>query len=455
MADRAFDVIVIGAGPAGEVAAGRIAERSTKSVAIVERELIGGECSFYACMPSKALLRPQELRGELARVPGVCDRSPALDVERILARRDEVIHRLSDESQLPWLRERKVELIRGQAQLDGELRVRVGDELLTANEAVIVATGSGAALPPIPGLAQARPWTNREATTATRPPESLVVLGGGPVGCEMAQAWRSLGSEVSIVEAAERLLPAEEPFAGKQVAEALEADGAKVRLGTKASSVRREGERTTVALDDGGEVSGERLLVAIGRTPRTDDLGLESVGIDPGAPIAVDDRLRSPGRSWLYAIGDVNGRALLTHMGKYQARIAADAILGLDVRLRVDGRRCPRVAFTDPEVAAVGHTLASAEAEGLPAKAIDLTTSGSAGASFRGHDAPGTTRFVLDSERRLLLGATFVGFETAEMLHAATIAVAGEVPLETLAHAVAPFPTRSELWLFLLEAAGL
>jgi pyruvate/2-oxoglutarate dehydrogenase complex dihydrolipoamide dehydrogenase (E3) component len=455
MPGHAFDVIVIGAGPAGEVAAGRIAERSDLTVAIVEEELVGGECSFYACMPSKALLRPQELRKELERVPGVCEDPPPLDVDAILARRDEVIYQRSDDAHLPWLEKRKIELIRGKATLDGERRVLVGEDAYEARKAVVIATGSKASLPPIDGLSEAKPWTNREATTAEQAPASLIVLGGGPVGVEMAQAWRSLGCEVTVIEAESSLLPSEEPLAGEALMQALREDGVDVRVGTKAKSVRRQGEQTIVTLDDGDEVSGERLLVAIGRKPRTEGIGIESVGLVPGKPIEVDEHLRCAAQPWLYAVGDVNGRVLLTHMGKYQARIVADAIMGVPAAtLRVDGHRSPRVTFTEPQVAATGHTLASAKEAGIAAKAIDLPTSGSPGASFHGRETPGTTRFVLDTDRDVLVGATFVGFETAEMLQAASIAIAGEVPLSTLVHAIPAFPTRSELWLAMLEDCG-
>jgi len=454
MTDDGFDVIVIGAGPAGEVAAGKLAERG-RAVALVERELVGGECSYWACMPSKALLRPGELLDEIARVPGVADDAPArgIDAARALRRRDEVIHELDDASQLPWLEQRGVTLLRGQARLAGELRVALepaGGEarVLEAREAVIVATGSSALLPPIPGLAEAQPWTNREATTADAVPETLLVLGGGVVGVELAQAWSTLGARVTLVEAADRLIAREEPFASMQVAEGLQARGVELRIGARATSVERGADgRVTVALEDGERLSGDELLVGIGRRVRTDDLGLETVGLAPGEPIAVDEQLRVADQPWLYAIGDVNGRAQLTHMGKYQASVAADAICGGALRLRSDGPLSPRVIFTDPSVAAVGHTLASAQAAGIAAQAVDRDTSGTAGASFHGRNAPGTTRFVLDAERELLVGATFVGPEVAELLHAATIAIVGEVPLATLAHAVPAFPTRSELWL--------
>jgi dihydrolipoamide dehydrogenase len=329
-----------------------------------------------------------------------------------------------------------------------------GEEVVhEARDAVIVATGSSALLPPIPGLAEAEPWTNREATTADEVPAELLVLGGGVVGVELAQAWASLGARVTLIEAADRLIAREEPFASMQVAEGLQRRGVELRIGASASGVARGDDgRMTVTLEDGEELSGDRLLVAIGRRVRTDDVGLETVGVEPGKPIEVDDALRAPGQSWLYAIGDVNGRAQLTHMGKYQARVAVDAICGGSLRVRRDGLLSPRAIFTDPGVAAVGHTLASAQQAGIAAHAVDRDTSANAGASFHGRNAPGTTRFVLDTERELLVGATFVGPDVAELLHAATIAIVGEVPLATLQHAIPAFPTRSELWLDLRAA---
>lgn len=453
--EREFDVVVIGAGPAGEVAAGRLASRGGRSVAIVERELVGGECAFYACMPSKALLRPAEALAEVLRVPGAAEAvTGALDVAAVLARRDEVIHGLDDASQLEWLSDRGITLLRGSATLDGERRVVVGDDVLLAREAVVLAVGSGAAMPRIPGLAEAGAWSNREITTAREVPGRLLILGGGVVGVEMAQAWGSLGSRVTVIEALPSLLDREEPFVGDEVGRALGVLGADLRFGAKAVAVRHDDSGITVSLEDGSSVVGDRLLVAVGRRPLSAGIGLASVGLPDGGFVEVDDGLQVPGLPWLYAVGDVNGRALLTHMGKYQARIAADRILGASgarVLPRVDGADAPRVIFTDPEVAAVGMTAAAAVEAGIDTLVIDLPTGGTAGGSFVGRGAPGTSRFIVDRARQVLIGVTFVGPGVNDFLQAASVAVVGEVPLSRLAHAVAPFPTRSELWLKFLE----
>jgi pyruvate/2-oxoglutarate dehydrogenase complex dihydrolipoamide dehydrogenase (E3) component len=457
MAEREFDVIVIGAGPAGEVAAGRLG-RSGLAVALIEQHLVGGECSYYACMPSKALLRPGELVAEVERVPGVRERlDGGPDPEAVLRRRDEVIHDRDDSTQLPWLESRGVELVRGRAQFTGERSVSVGTDTLNARRAVIVATGTAAAVPPIEGLAEARPWTNREATTAERVPQRLLILGGGVVGVELAQAWASLGASVTVVEAQPRVLFGEEPFVSDEVAAGLRAGGVDVRAGVEAVGASRgESGQVSLALESGDEVRGDELLVAVGRRPRSDDLALEAAGVRGGGYLEVDDRLRVEGAGdWLYAIGDVNGRSLLTHMGKYQARIASDVILGKEAGAFADRIGSPRVVFTEPQVAAVGRTLAAAEEAGIRARAVDVKTSANAGASFVGRNAPGTSRLVVDEERGVIVGATFVGPEIAESLQAATIAVIGEVPMDRLAHAVPAFPTRNEIWLYLLEEYGL
>ena len=422
-------------------------------VALVEQHLVGGECSFYACMPSKALLRPQEIVREAGRIPGVTATGP--DADAVLRRRDEVVHDLDDSSQLPWLEDRGVTLVRGRGRLAGERRVEVDGRMLEARRAVVLAAGSLAAIPPIDGIDEVEVWTNRKGTTSKTVPDSLVVLGGGVAGVELAQAWRSLGSEVVMLEAGDSVLSREEPFAGHQVAAALVEAGVDLRIEAKAERVARENGRVVVSLSGGDTAAGGELLVVVGRKPPTEDMGLDTIGLEPGKYVDTDATLKVPAHPWLYAIGDVNGRAPLTHMGKYQARLAADNIAGGDARIELDGVRSPRVVFTDPNVAAVGHTLASAKKAGLNVRHVDVSTEGSAGGSFYGRNAEGTTRFIVDEDRRVLAGVTFVGPEVADFIQAATVAVVGEVPLTKLAHAVPPFPARSELWLYFLEEYGL
>jgi dihydrolipoamide dehydrogenase len=449
------DVIVIGAGPAGEVCAGRASEAGL-DVALVERELVGGECAYWACMPSKALLRPAQILAEAGRVAGAREAvTGALDPAAVLTRRDAVIHDLDDSAQLPWVQERGITLYRGQARLDGERRVRVGDEVHHARRAVVIAVGSGAAVPPVPGLQEIAAWTNRQATIAKEVPGRLTVLGGGAVGCELAQAWASLGARVTLVEALPELLPGEEPFAGEHVAAALREHGVDLRVGVRATQAARDDDGTfTLTLDGEHTIVSDELLVAVGRAPHTGDLGLDTVDLEPGATITVDDRMRATTpahREWLYAIGDVNGRALLTHAGKYQAMVAVANIMNREATADWDGALSPRVVFTDPQVAAVGRTLREALDAGITARAVDADMSRTAGASFVGKGVPAACRIVVDEEREVMIGATFTGPEVAESLHAATIAIVGEVPLKRLIHAMPSFPTRSEVWLKLMD----
>ncbi len=452
--NRTYDAIVLGAGPAGEVMAGRLGEGGWK-VAIIEKDLVGGECSYYSCMPSKALLRPADVLAEARRIPGVpVGEDDRLDPAAVLRRRTEVIHDEDDSGQLPWLEERGIDLFRGAGRFVGPGRVAVGDDELTAARAVIVATGSGALMPPIDGLDSVRTWNNRDATTAKQVPASMIVLGGGPVGSELAQAWASLGTRVTLIDGGPHLLGREEPFAGEEVAAALRGRfGVDVRVGETVESVRAGGAGVIAQLREGGAVEGEEILVAVGRRPHTDGLGLEAIGVEPDEHgfLAVDDRMRVDGDPALYAIGDVNGRALFTHVGKYQAWIAAENLLGREIKAIAEGLGSPRVTFTDPQVAAVGKTLEQAEEAGIDARAVEVPTDGSPGASFQGKGTGGRSRLVVDQAKETIVGATFTGFETADFLQAATIAIVAEVPRARLRHAIAPYPTRSEVWLKLLE----
>ena len=452
--ERTYDAVVLGAGPAGEVCAGRLADAGWR-VAIAERHLIGGECSYYACMPSKALLRPADVLAEAIRIPGVPTGHEELEPQAILDRRDEVIHNRDDSVQLPWLEERGIDLFRGDARFGGERRVLIGDgEVLVAERAIVVATGSKAAMPPIEGLDGVEAWNNRDATTAKQVPESMIVLGGGPVGSELAQAWASLGTAVTLIEGGPHPLGRDEPFAGEEVAESLrERFGVDVRTGALIEKVEAGGAGVVATLKDGSSAEAAEILVAVGRVPNTAELELGSAGIEPDEHgfLATDDRLRVGGSEWLYAIGDVNGRALFTHMGKYQAWVATENLLGRPVEAVAEGIGSPRVTFTDPQVAAAGRTLEQAREAGIDARAVDVPTDGSAGASFQGKDTGGTSRIVVDQARDVIVGATFTGFETADFLQAATVAIISEIPISKLRHAVAPYPSRSEIWLKLLE----
>ncbi|MEZ5170685.1 MAG: NAD(P)/FAD-dependent oxidoreductase [Acidimicrobiia bacterium] len=457
-----FDVVVIGGGSTGENVAWRARDHDM-TAALVESELVGGECSYWACMPSKALLRPAEALAAARRVPGASEAvTGSIDVDAVLARRDSVTSHWDDKYQVQWVDSIGAELVRGKGRLAGERTVEVersdgSTRTLRATKAVVVATGSHAAVPPVSGLSDIATWDNRDITAAEEAPDSLFVLGGGPVGCEMAQAWHSLGTEIVVlVQASERLLPRLEPFAGGELRAAMEDQGITVRTGEagRAEKVERDGDGpVTVTMADGGTFTTDEIVVAAGRRPSTDDIGLETVGLEPGDWLEVDDQLRVTGvdGDWLFAAGDVNHRALLTHMGKYQARVIGDVLAGQDITAWADNRAVPSVVFTEPQIASVGMTEATARDAGLDVTAVSVGTGSVAGATVLGRDIEGTCQLVIDDDRQIVVGATFTGPGVQEMLHAATVAVAGEVPLEALWHSVPSYPTVSEVWLRLLE----
>ena len=465
MSDLDVDVVVIGAGPVGENVADR-AHQQGLSAAIVESRLVGGECSYYACIPSKALLRPVDLLAATRRVPGV--EAGPIDVAKVLARRDQFADP-DDSGQADWLSGAGITLLRGHGRLAGERAVEVthhdGTTTSVSARSVVVATGSVPAFPPVDGLDTVDAWTNQDATQAKEIPPSLLILGGGVVGAEMATAYQRLGAQVTLVQHGERLLPTTEPEAGRRVQAALEADGVDVRLATSMTAVRRDGPDVVATLDDGSEVRGSELLVAAGRRSTTSDIGVETVGLEPGEPLPADDTTTVLG-DWLYAVGDASTGAKLTHMGKYQARICGDVIVARARGTELGGRyshhaataehtAVPQVIFTDPQVAAVGHTEASARDAGLPVRAVSYEIGSTAGGSLQADGYDGFASIVVDTDRGVIVGATFVGQDVADMVHGATIAVVGEVPLDRLWHAVPSFPTMSEVWLRLLETYGL
>ncbi len=465
MTETTFDLIVIGAGAVGENIADR-AVRSGLSALIVESELVGGECSYWACMPSKALLRSGIALRAAKAVGGVREAVTGdLDVAATFKRRDGFTHDWDDQSQVKWLSGAGIDLARGHARITGEKQVTVGDTVYNARHAVAVSVGSDAKLPDIPGLKDVTPWTSRDATSAKQAPKSLAIIGGGVVGVEMATAYASFGTTVTMI-ARTALLGGQEPFAGEAVTKALGTLGATVKIGVSTTSAKRTDRGVELQLDDGSTLVAEEVLVAIGRVPRTGDLGLENIGLNPGDWLEVDDTMLVRGFDWLYACGDVNHRALLTHQGKYQARAAGDVIaaraLGKPVSdlpwgthvATADHEVVPQVTFSDPEIASVGLTAEAAKKAGYDIRVIDYNLGWVSGAALQADGYEGQARMVVDEKRGVILGVTFVGQDVSELLHAATTAIIGEVPLDRLWHAVPAYPTMNEVWLRLLETYG-
>ena len=459
LSETSYDVIVLGAGPTGENVAD-YAVRGGLTALLVESELVGGECSYWACMPSKALLRPVELLSEARAMPGVS--VGPLDAQAVLARRDSFASGWDDASQVSWAERTGIAVARGHARITGDKQVSVDGVTLTARQAVVVATGSAAAIPPVDGLAEAKPWTSREATSSRSAPKRLAVLGGGVVGVEMAFAWQALGSQVTLIERGDQVLSNNEPEAGRRITQSLRDAGVEVRTGVSASRVVRDGRdgTVTVTLDDDTTVEADEVLVAAGRRPRTDDLGLETVGLTPGDWLTVDDTMQVEGIDWLYAAGDVNHRALLTHVGKYQARVAGTVIAArakgeeltgawTQHAATADHDVVPQVVFSDPPLASVGLTEKAARAKGLPVTTVSYDLGNTAGGSLYADDNLGWAQLVVADG--CLVGATFYGPGVTEMVHAATVAIVGEVPLQRLWHAVASYPTQTEVWLRLLD----
>ena len=470
MTTTEYDLVIIGAGAIAENVADRAVQGGLSAV-LVESELVGGECSYWACMPSKALLRSGIALRAARNVGGTREAvTGELDVAAVLARRDTFTHNWDDASQVRWVEKAGIDLVRGHGRLSAVRQVTVEGAdgsitIITAKHAVVVSTGSDPILPDVPGLADVSAWTPREATSAKRIPASLAIIGGGVVGVEMATAYASFGCAVTLI-ARNGLLGGQEDFAGELVAAALEKLGVTVRLSVEPSSARRDGNTVVLTLTDGSSVSTEEVLIATGRQPRTTDIGLETVGLAVGDWLRVDDTLLVEGTDWLYATGDVNHRALLTHQGKYQARAVGDVIAARATGKPVDDApwgahvatadhaAVPQVTFSDPEVASVGLTSVAARKAGYDIRVVDYNLGWVAGASLQADDYEGRARMVVDEKRKVILGVTFVGQDVSELLQAATIAIVGEVPIDRLWHAVPAYPTMNEIWLRLLETYG-
>ncbi|MHA6668186.1 dihydrolipoyl dehydrogenase family protein [Homoserinimonas sp. A447] len=474
MAAAEYDLIVIGAGPVGQNVADR-AKQGGLSVAIVEAELVGGECSYWACIPSKTLLRSGAALRAARRVPGAREASVGtLDTAAVFARRNEFTHDWTDDHEAKWLAGAGIELFRGRGRIIGIKQVSVtapdgSVTELSAAHAVAVTTGTTAHIPEIPGLADARPWTSREAVSAQSAPASLAIIGGGVVAAEMATAFTSFGTHVTVISRS-GLLGGMEPFAGERIIESLTRRGATVLVGSSPTSVSRSDAGVSIELSAGVAVMAEEVLVATGRASHTAELGLDDLDLGSAAIsngwLNTDDTLLVAGTDWLYACGDSNHRALLTHQGKYQARAAGDVIAARAAGATIDDSRwgahvatadheaVPQVVFSEPEVASVGLTATAAQEAGYDIRVVDYDLGWVSGASIHAEDYEGRARMVVDEKRRVVLGVTFVGQDVAELIHAATIAVVGEVTIDRLWHAVPSFPTMSEIWLRLLEEYG-
>lgn len=436
-----FDAIVIGMGPGGESVAGRLLAAGRR-VAVVERELIGGECAYWACIPSKTLIRPTEARAEAAQVAGLDQ--PGLTWQQLRRYRDGMIRHLDDGAQVDGYRSRGATVIKGTARLSGPGQVEVDGRRLTA-EHIVLATGSEPVWPPVEGLDGVPVWTNREATTLTEIPASAVLIGGSAVAAELGQFLARMGTRVTVVQRGPRLLGREEPRVAELAARQLAADGLDIRLNTQASAVRRDGSETVVELDDGTSVRTGVVVLAAGRGPRTGGLGLESAGVrtGPHGELPVDEQGRLADGLW--AVGDVTGVAMFTHVAKYQARIVADAILG--TARAADYTAVPRVVFCDPEIAAVGLTAEQADDRGIDVVTTELDLTAALARPWTYQEEPtGVLGLLADRKRRTLVGAWAVAPQAGEWIHTAALAIRHRLALEELADSIAQFPTFNEAY---------